>query len=185
MGDGEKMLEGKKCLIRPITVNDFELTYKWKTEQKHMGQFMGAKMIYKDSYMEGMKNIFSNNKSFVAIIEDLNYTPIGMINYSKAVDTDSSLDIGILIANPSVRGKGIGEEALNMFVNYIFSAKPEIMRIQYKTRVDNTGMVKIGEKVGFKIEGTLRNYIFDQGENRDYYLAAIIREEWNQNRQNN
>ena len=172
------MLTGNKCLIRPLSIEDLDLTYKWSTEQNHLGSFMGAKMIYKDKYKEKMKNVFSDNSSFYAIIEDTSNHPLGLINYFQTKASDVTLEIGILIAKPEARGKGIGEEALRLFIDYIFNTQPQIRRIQFKTRIDNKGMKRIGEKVGFKIEGTLRNYKFDQGEIRDYHMASIIRENW-------
>jgi len=62
-------------------------------------------------------------------------------------------------------------------VNYLFKTQ-NIMRIQYKTRVDNIGMKKIGEKIGFQQEAILKKYEFVQGDYRDFYLMAITRDNW-------
>lgn len=174
------MLRGEKVIIRPMEQMDLELFYNWTTQQKYLGNFLSAKMEYKDRYIEDIKNVFANKKMFFCVMEDLDNKPIGIINYYQQVDSENTLEMGMLIAEADARGKGIGKEALELFVNYIFNTKP-VMRLQFKTRVDNIGMKKIGEKVGFKIEGILRGYMFDHGKTRDYYMAGITREDWSNN----
>jgi len=44
---------------------------------------------------------------------------------------NTTLEIGLLIAEESSRGKGIGSECIRLFVNYLFKTK-NIMRIQYR-----------------------------------------------------
>lgn len=177
------MLRGQRVNIRPIDKDDLELFYSWNTEQECMGDYMGANMFYKEMYMESMKSNFSDYNVMYAIIEDKENKPIGIIDYHIQRNNQGVADIGMLIADPSMRGKGIGEEALSLISDHLFKTKV-LARIQYQTRVENIAMKRIGEKVGFMVEGTLRSYRFDQGMYRDYYMIAMTKEDWI-NRQNN
>lgn len=103
--------------------------------------------------------------------------PIGIIDYFNSMASKVSIDFGILIAESSNRGKGIGSEAIGMLINYLFNTK-SIMRIQFMTRSDNESMKFLGKKLGFKLEGTLRKYSFDYGEYRDLNLFGITRDDW-------
>lgn len=170
------MLKGQKVNIRPMCNEDLELFYTWHTEQEHMGDFMGASMHYKDAYVENMKKNFSDHHSMFAIIEDKESKPLGIISYRSRNDS-AVAEVGMLLADPEVRGKGIGEEALRLFTDYLFNIRT-FARIQYQTRVDNAAMKRIGEKVGYTVEGILRNYFYDQGKYRDYYMIAMTREDW-------
>ncbi len=171
------MLKGQKVNIRPMETDDLELLYKWNTEQEHMGDYMGANMAYKDIYIENIKNNFSDYYTFFAIIEDKENKPIGIIEYHSQKNNQGVGDIGIMLAIPETRGKGIGEEALELFVDYLFKTRV-LARIQFQTRVENIAMRSIGEKVGFTVEGILRSYRFDQGMHRDYYMIAMTKEDW-------
>jgi len=171
------MLKGEKVNIRPMGTGDVELFYNWNTEKEHMGEFMGVEMYYKDIYIESMKNFFSDSNALYAIIEDKENKPIGMINYRNQRNNQGVVDIGMLLAIPEMRGNGIGEEALRLFVDYLFRTKI-LARIQFQTRVENIAMRRIGEKVGFTVEGLLRGYRFDQGMYRDYYMVAMTKEDW-------
>jgi RimJ/RimL family protein N-acetyltransferase len=171
------MLRGQKLNIRPMSEADLELFYTWMSEQECMGDFMDADMHYKDSFIESFKKQFNDSTIFYGIIEDKNCKPLGVINHRAIRQGSGGTEIGMMIAEPECRSKGIGQEALSMFVNYIFKTKP-FFRIQYHTRVDNISMKTIGEKIGFTVEGILRNYSYNQGAYRDHYIIAITREDW-------
>ncbi len=171
------MLKGKNINIRPMSHEDVDIFYKWQTTQEHMGPFMGAQLHYKENFAEGIKKMFQDHNAFITIIEDKEGKPIGVLNYNLVRQGLCGIEIGMLIAEEDYRGKGIGKEALAMFVDYLFTSKP-YYRILYETRVDNIAMKNIGEKLGFKVEGVMKGYMYDQGSYRDYYLLAITREDW-------
>ena len=172
------MLNGDNVIIRPIEKGDFELFYSWIQNQKYLGDFMDMEMVYKDYFLENFEKSTKNVTRFYAIIEDKDGKSIGEINSMEVIGSNTTLEIGLLIAEESSRGKGIGIECIRLFVNYLFKTK-NIMRIQYKTRTDNVAMKTIGEKTGFKIEGVLKKYGFVDGDFRDFYVMAITRDNWN------
>ena len=123
------MLKGKSVTIRPIEKFDFDLFYSWVQDQKCLGDFMNMEMIYKDSFLETLEKSTKNVTRFFAIIEDKDGESIGVINYFKAIGSNTTLELGMLIAEESSRGRGIGTECIRLFVNYLFNTK-NIMRIQ-------------------------------------------------------
>ncbi len=173
------MLLGTNLKIRPIEKEDFDLIYEWMQTQDCLGNFMDMQMVYKERFLEAFENSLKKPERFYSIIENKDGKPIGEINCIQILGSDTTVEIGMLIAETISRGRGIGTESLKLFVNYLFETN-NLMRIQYKTRIDNVGMKTIGEKIGFQIEGILKKYKFDAGEYRDYYLLAITRDEWKQ-----
>lgn len=171
------MLKGKNINIRPMGSEDLEIFYTWQTNQEHMGPFMGAQLHYKESFTEGIKKMFQDHNAFITIIEDKEGKPIGVLNYNLVRQGLCGIEIGMLIAEEGYRGKGIGKEALALFVDFLFTSKP-FFRIQYQTRTDNVAMKSIGEKLGFTVEGRMKGYMYDQGSYKDYYLLAMTREDW-------
>ena len=172
------MLIGDRVIIRPIEKGDFELFYSWIQNQKCLGNFMDMEMVYKDYFLENFEKSTKNVNRFYAIIEDKDGKSIGEINSMDVIGSNTTLEIGLLIAEESSRGQGIGIECIRLFVNYLFKTK-NIMRIQFKTRTDNIAMKIIGEKTGFNLEGTLKKFTFVDGDFRDFYIMAITRDHWN------
>ena len=171
------MLKGDNVTIRPIEKDDFELFYSWTQNQNCLGDFMDMEMIYKDKFLESLDKSTKNVTGFYAIIEDKEGTSIGIINYFEVIGSNTTLEIGMFIAEESSRGKGVGTECIKLFVSYLFKTK-NIMRIQYTTKTDNISTKIIGEKIGFEVEGILKKYKFVKGDFRDFYLMAITRDNW-------
>jgi len=176
------MLIGKSIRIRPVEKTDLDLFYTWMSKQEHVGGFMDAHLVHKESFIEGMEVLIKDKSKLYTMIEDSNGKPIGIMNYREVPGSATTFEIGILIAESSVRGKGIGNECLQLFVDYIFNTK-NVMRIQFLTRVENAGMKVIGEKAGFALEGVLKKYKLEQGDYRDYCIMAVNREEWSLRKQ--
>ncbi|MHB1392494.1 MAG: GNAT family N-acetyltransferase [Clostridia bacterium] len=176
------MLVGKNVKIRPLGKTDFELFYDWMSNQQNMGSFMDARLSHKESFIEGMEALLKDKSKLYTLIEDSNGKSIGIMNYREVPGSATTIEIGILISESSIRGKGYGRECLQLFVDYIFNTK-NVMRIQFLTRVENAGMKKIGEKVGFVLEGVLKKYKLEQGDYRDYCIMALTREEWSLGKQ--
>jgi RimJ/RimL family protein N-acetyltransferase len=171
------VIKGNNINLRPMGNEDIEVFYNWNSNQEFMGEYMYAEIHYKEPFIDNIKKSFLSSNSFIMIIEDKEAKPLGIINYSNSAFSNVSVDFGILIADKSLRGKGVGREAIVLLVNYLFNSK-NIMRIQFMTRSDNEGMKLLGERVGFRLEGIMRKYRFDHGECRDLCLYSLIRDDW-------
>ncbi|TCL72446.1 RimJ/RimL family protein N-acetyltransferase [Hydrogenispora ethanolica] len=171
------MLIGEQVTIRPLQKDDLELLYQWRSDQESMGGFMDTILVNEEKFLEGMEAVLGDKGRLDALIEDLEGNPIGILSYHEVAGSNVALEIGILIAEPSARGKGIGRECLELFVDHLFGTKP-LMRVQFLTRVDNHGMRRSGEKAGFSLEGVLRKFALVQGEYRDFCMMAITRDDW-------
>jgi RimJ/RimL family protein N-acetyltransferase len=169
------MIKGDNVVIRPIEKSDFELFYSWMQDEKYLVNFLNIEMVYKDSFLEALEKNVKNINRFYGIIEDINGNSIGIVTTIEAIGSNTTLEIGLLIADELSRGKGIGTECIRLFVNYLFKTK-NIMRIQFITRTDNLSMRIIGEKNGFILEGILKKYKFVDGNYKDYNLMAITRD---------
>jgi len=171
------MLKGKVVNLRPMSSEDLEILYLWTTNQEYMGEYMHAEMHNKDTFIERMKNTLSSDKTFNIMIEDKQGKPIGMLNYNNSAASSVSIDFGIIIADVTNRGKGIGKESISLLIDYLFNTK-NILRVQFMTRNDNEEMKSLGKKIGFTLEGVLRNYSFDHGEGRDLCIFGLTRDDW-------
>mgnify|MGYP006300205255 FL=1 len=172
------MLHSENITIRPMTVEDLDLFHRWMSESKYVGDYLTPELVVKDSFKENMEKMLkADKKKFCMIIDKNADKEIGIINYLQCRASNSSLEVGQVIAEPSARGKGYGYESLKLFVDYLFNNKT-IGRIQYKTRFDNKPMIAVGEKIGFSREAVMKDFYFAEGEYKDYFLMALTRQEW-------
>ena len=79
--------------------------------------------------------------------------------------------------SPSYSQKGIFTEALRCVLAYVFN-ELGFHRICATTRYDNLGSIKGLQKLGFKIEGKLRDFYLSHDGNRyDALILAIIKKD--------
>ncbi len=83
----------------------------------------------------------------------------------------------IAIAEKENWSKGYGSEATKLMVQYAFKTL-NLNRVQLHVSTENTRAVKTYQKIGFKIEGTLKQAMYFDGHYHDFYLMAILKDDY-------
>lgn len=102
---------------------------------------------------------------------------IGTCGLHDHRDIYKSWEFRILIFDPDYLGKGIGTEATRLLVDYAFT-RLNAHRVWLGVNKENQGAVNCYLKVGFKIEGELRDEIFIYGRYVNTYRMGILEQEW-------
>jgi len=110
------------------------------------------------------------------IIEHLGEA-IGTVNYYWEDESTRWLEAGIVIYPSRFWSRGLGTEALALWIDYLFQHL-EIARVGLTTWSGNPRMVRAAEKLGMKMEGRLRKCRYYQGVYYDSIRMGILREEW-------
>jgi RimJ/RimL family protein N-acetyltransferase len=84
---------------------------------------------------------------------------------------------GITIGEQDARGKGHGTEATRLIVRHALETL-NLNRVWLQVYEYNTRGIRTYEKVGFRIEGRLRQDTFRDGRYWDTLVMGILREEW-------
>lgn len=84
---------------------------------------------------------------------------------------------GIMIGEKKFWGQGLGEDATRLTVEYGFN-RLNLRRIDLGVFAEHESAVRCYERVGFKIEGRLREELFQGGEYKDKLLMGLLRSEY-------
>jgi ribosomal-protein-alanine N-acetyltransferase len=87
--------------------------------------------------------------------------------------------IGSALA-PGAWGHGYGTDAHRALMGFGFG-ELGLHRISATVRPDNTASLRMGERLGFIREGTIRDHEFTGGAWRDSYLYSVLDYEWSGN----
>ena len=85
-------------------------------------------------------------------------------------------EIGVFLAAPA-RGRGIVTEAVKSLVDHAFDDLG-MRRVEWRCSPANLPSRKIPKKLGFTLEGTLRQVFQVREDYLDLEVWAILREEW-------
>jgi RimJ/RimL family protein N-acetyltransferase len=85
--------------------------------------------------------------------------------------------VGIVIGERDYWGKGYGTDAMRLIVQYGF-IEANLRRVSLSLHSYNERALKSYEKVGFKLEGTMRQDTLREGRRTHGLFMGILREEW-------
>jgi RimJ/RimL family protein N-acetyltransferase len=83
----------------------------------------------------------------------------------------------IAIAEPENWSKGYGHETTQLVTDYAFDTL-NLNRLQLHVYTGNQRAVKVYQKVGFRIEGTLKQAMYHKGDYCDFYVMGILCRDW-------
>lgn len=130
-----------------MTWEDFNESIRKKIDEHH-------KIIWKDGVMVGEVSA-----------------------YWEDGDLHKWLETGIALYKKETWGQGIATVALKLWIEQLFDLHKEIKHIGFTTWSGNSGMMKVGEKLGMTKEGEIRQVRYWQGKYYDSIKYGILREE--------
>jgi RimJ/RimL family protein N-acetyltransferase len=115
------------------------------------------------------------------------YRAEGELLHLVVADTDSDLYLGEVMVvmcdhrlgefgcglASQARGRGIGTEALSLFVTWSAAAL-DLRRLQVLVATENIAALRLAERVGFRQEGVLRSYWDHGGEPIDAVMLSML-----------
>jgi RimJ/RimL family protein N-acetyltransferase len=79
-------------------------------------------------------------------------------------------------SDPTVRGKGVTTEALRRLCEWAFVERG-LLILEWRAEVGNDASRRVAEKVGFRIEATLRGRVYHREVLSDAWVGSLLRAE--------
>jgi len=103
---------------------------------------------------------------------------LGEVNWYWKSEETNWLEVGLVIFDEGNWGKGIGYQALKLWIAELFRQKEEIVRVGLTTWSGNKGMIRLAEKLGMQKEAHYRKARIVNGDYYDSISYGVLREEW-------
>jgi len=166
-----------------MTASDLDDYHHWNNPELKVWDYDGPWWNVRGHSMEVVqKRLEANRRSpYITLeIETADGAHIGfvIVHYRKEVPHMS--EIGIRIYEESYWNKGLGTEAIALWVDHLFR-EWKLTRIGFSSWSGNPGIIAVGKKLGFTQEACIRRACEVNGKFYDRILMGILREEW-QNR---
>jgi|LSQX01.1.fsa_nt_gb RimJ/RimL family protein N-acetyltransferase len=170
------MIIGQRTILRTLRLDDKTEIFEWmcSPDLRHdIGTVFPVTEHEHDIWFE--KHLKDTTERTYAILEKEPNRFIGIIG-SKNTNLYSRCTEGyIYIGDPSMRGKGLGSDALRTFVRFYFE---QLNFHKFCLRVSsyNIGAIKAYRKIGFVEEGILKDQVFRDGRYHDTICLGLINE---------
>lgn len=165
--------------IRDTVFEDCKIFADWEKDPAVTEFFtMNEDRNYEEVVTEFIESRKDESTHFFTITLKPELTPIGRVSFTRIDRHYDSLDITrIYIADPALRNRGYGEEALRALLQYAF-LNLHMERVTLDHFIKNKGAAHLYAKVGFVDEGVMRNAGKKNGKYYDLALMSMTRSEY-------
>lgn len=173
------MLKGNKTYLRPLEPDDIPTFYRWNNNQEVNLWSSAAWPLNTMLSEEQIEERFfspSQDRTRYMILNETQ-EPIGTIGFREVNVPARSAVLFIVIGEKEFWGHGYGTDALKLLVEFLFF-QWNFHRLSLDTWDGNIRAIKAYEKLGFQVEGRLRQARFVMGEYRDAILMGLLRDEY-------
>jgi [ribosomal protein S5]-alanine N-acetyltransferase len=174
------VFETERILLRQITLQDVDFLYGLYTSGDVL-RYFGMSPIDSREVAVNMvdnyeKHLESGGPMRWAIVEKHSNKMIGTCGFHGISKAYKRCEIGYDLS-PDHWGKGIMGEALSPLLSYLFADKG-MNRVGAVIVPYNKASSRVVEKLGFKQEGLLREYILQDDQVYDAYMYSLLKKEW-------
>jgi ribosomal-protein-alanine N-acetyltransferase len=179
---GIRMLKGKNVLLRPIKRSDISYFLKWFNDPElvqYLDMYLPMTEMSEEKFIEelGTTRARSDAILVIEVIEGDSTRPIGNCGLHQINTKDQDAIFGIIIGEKDYWSRGYGVEAARLLINYGFE-QLNLHRISSAAIAFNERSIRLHEKIGFRVEGRLRQAMFKNGQYHDRLEFGILKEEW-------
>lgn len=174
----KKWLSNSNIILSHFKSEDKERLIQFFADELLMRHFdaLPARSKSEDELETWLKNSSDSTVRFAIRLQKTNEL-IGFIELDGILWTHRSSWVSIFIGDENQRGNGYGKEAMNLMIQFAFN-ELNLHRIQLTVFAYNDVAIKLYETLGFKKEGSYREFIERDGQRYDMLLYGLLREEW-------
>jgi ribosomal-protein-alanine N-acetyltransferase len=178
MANDLPVLKGNTIFLRPLSLSDANENYlAWLHDDEVMDGIATSGYTMENLRAYVSEKISGPDVAFFAICSNEDGTHIGNIKIDFHDKKANVSELGLLIGNKQYWGKGVGSEACKLIISYGFE-QMRLRKIFLAVYEQNVHAKRLYEKLGFRLEATLRKHIAARGSYYDKYLMGLFKEEF-------
>jgi len=168
-------LHGQYVVLRPLRVDDAELTLGWREGDRATLLNRGATSVAEQAAWIASRP----NTELNFVIQLRSGQPVGMLSLVNIDEVNRRAEPArFLIGDPdSVKGLPVAVEAMKLLYELVFD-QMKLQRVYGTVVADNRLMIKWQKFLGMKEEGRLRRHYFIAGRFHDAVSLGMMEDEY-------
>ena len=168
-----------RIYLRALEPDDYKTSIKWRNDDEIWGMVGGPKYFVSEAYEKKWveDTIFNSRDIKLAICLKEKAIHIGNVYVTDIDMTSRSCTTGVLIGEHDYWKQGYASEAYRLLLDYVFNER-NLNRAQAFVLESNKASIKMHQKAGYKIEGTLRQSVYKNGRYQNQILLSILKEDY-------
>ncbi len=170
-------LIGKNIRLRPMQKSDIELKIKWFNDPQINKTLVITEKFELDKSLKWFDKAVKDQSRRDFMIETLDGELIGLTGLMHIDNVHNTAEIYLVIGEKSYWGKGVMLEAEELLIGWAFD-NINLHKITAPALAENVASIITMKKLGFEIEGTLRQEKFLQDRRVDIIQLGLLRDEF-------
>ncbi|GAA0463677.1 GNAT family N-acetyltransferase [Alkalibacillus silvisoli] len=161
--------------LRPLEKEDLDFIYKMRTNPNIMDYWFEEPYTTKEKMVKEYENALNSDshRSFILFHSNERVGYLGLFDIDQR---HRNAEFAIMF-DPDHQGKGYAAPATRLTVEYGFN-QLNLNKIFLYVVKHNEKAVHLYQKVGFKIEGELKEHFFVDGSYHDTLMMGLLREDY-------
>jgi len=172
-----QMIQGQKTKLRAIEREDLPTFVRWFNDpevRQYLAMYMPMSMAEEEKWFERQ---LDDQNSRIFAIETEDGVHIGNIGLHNFDWKNRRAVLGIVIGEKEYWGQGYGSDAIRTLLSFALG-EMNLHRVQLEVHDFNARAIRCYEKCGFKLEGHLRDALFQNSRYHDTLVMGILQEEF-------
>ncbi|MCD5324643.1 MULTISPECIES: GNAT family N-acetyltransferase [Pontibacillus] len=170
------IFETERIRFRKLEKDDMEILHRWQNDTTVHTNMSTSIDLYSMEDVEKFYERMKDSRSYI-IVEKESDKEIGSITLVRENNQQQNAEFLLLIGEKEYWGNGYGKEALLLFLNFVFM-ELNLHRISLKVFSFNEKAKGMYERMGFKVEGQLREAFFRNGKWHDLFIMGMLQDEY-------
>lgn len=171
------IIEGDTIRLRTMGKSDIELKVKWYNDPVVNKTLIIDEPLELEKSLKWFDTAASDDNRRDFVIETLDGEPIGITGLLGINRKHGIAECICVIGEKKFWGKGLGTIIHSLLLQFAFE-ELGLNKIWAVIYMGNAAIIRIVEKLGFKIEGTLRQEKMIGGKRIDLYRIGVLRNEF-------
>lgn len=177
----KRIKQGERIYLTPLQIDNIYKHFEWNNDPE-LNRFDSEIPFVEESFGDFKKRFdhmvyepVPSSRDFEIHTND--DTLIGVAYIAGISEANRHCKIGVTIGDRNYWGQGFGRESLELLLDYCFNDL-KMHRVSAETFEYNTAWQKLVEHMGFKKEGTEREYLFRDGRFWDNEIYSMLEQEY-------
>jgi UDP-4-amino-4,6-dideoxy-N-acetyl-beta-L-altrosamine N-acetyltransferase len=162
--------------FRSMRLDDITLIHRWRNLPEVATYMYTDHQISEAEHARWFGSAFGDEARRYWIIE-LDGEPVGLANLYDISLPQKRAYWAFYLADERVRGRGVGSATERFVMRYAFDDLA-LDKLCCEVLATNDGVVRMHERYGFHVDGTLPKHVIKYGERVDVITMSLLRDEW-------
>jgi RimJ/RimL family protein N-acetyltransferase len=176
------MIYSEEIRLRSVEREDIPTFVRWFNDpevRRYLAVFEPMSKVKEERWFEARLSLENDFLFGIEVPVGDGWQLIGNVGLHRVDWVNSNCIFGIVIGEREFWGRGYGTQATRAALRFAFQTL-NLHRVDLEAFAFNPRAIRAYEKAGFRLEGTRREALYQDGVYHDQHVMAILRSEFDQ-----